>query len=63
MWPLRVVLGQPRVQIGLPFVHRMVQLFAERDVVEFVLDRPMEALADAIGLRAVCLGLRGLPEL
>ena len=30
--------------------------FAERDVVEFVLDRRMEPRADAIGLRAVCLG-------
>ena len=56
--PLLVVFGQPHVGIGLQFPDRPIKLPAESDVVELVLDGPMEARADAVGLRAVRPGLR-----
>ena len=51
-----VVLGDPRIKVGLQLVDRAVDLFAERHSVELVEDGAMEALANAIGLRALGLG-------
>lgn len=58
MWPLFVVLGEPRIQIGLQFFNRAVQLLAERDIVELILNGAMEALTDAVGLWRIGFGPR-----
>ena len=50
-----VVFDQPGVEIGLQLVDRVIDLFAERDPVKLIQDGAMEALADAIGLRALSL--------
>jgi hypothetical protein len=55
MWPLLVVVDKPGIEIGLQLVDRAIDLFAERDTVEFVKQRAMEALADSI-IRYVILG-------
>ena len=51
-----VVFGDPRIKIGLQLVDCAVDLFAERNPIELVQDGAMEALANAIGLRALRLG-------
>src|SRR6185295_18722046 len=51
-----IVFDQPGIKIGLQLVDAVVDLFAERDPIELVQDGAMEALADAIGLRALGLG-------
>src|SRR5215469_10087090 len=56
MRPLIVVFGDPRIKIGLQLVDRAIDLFAKRHPIEFVEHSAMEALADAIGLRALGLG-------
>jgi hypothetical protein len=56
MWPLLIVLYQPSIEIGLQLVDRAIDLLAERDAVELVKQRAMEAFTDAVGLRALCLG-------
>src|SRR5690242_11144484 len=58
MWPLLIVLMDPQIEIGLQLVDRTIHLFAERDTVELVEHRFVEALADAVGLRALGLGPR-----
>ena len=55
MWPLLIVLYQPSIEIGLQLVDRAIDLLAERDAVELVKQRAMEAFTDAVGLRALCL--------
>src|SRR5262245_39814540 len=58
MWALLVVIDEPRIEIGLQLVDPPVELLAERHAVELVEQRLVEALADAIGLRAARLGAR-----
>src|SRR5437588_3069021 len=54
--PLLVVVDEPGIEIGLQFLDRAIDLFAERHPVELVEQRAMEALTDAVGLRALGLG-------
>ena len=56
MGPLLVVFGNPGIQVGLQLVERAIDVLAERHPVELVKDGAMEALADAVGLRAFGLG-------
>jgi hypothetical protein len=58
MGPRLVVQGDPHVEVSLWLVHRAVDPSAEGDAVELVEHRAVEALADAVGLRAPRLGLR-----
>src|SRR4051794_168572 len=58
MWPRLVVLADPCIEIVLQLVHRTIYSFAERDTIEFVQHGLVEALADAVGLRALGLGSR-----
>src|SRR6202008_5146219 len=58
MWPLLIVLADPQIEISLQLVDRTIHLFAERDTVELVEHRSVEALADAVGLRALGFGAR-----
>jgi hypothetical protein len=51
-----IVLGDPGIEVGLQLVDRPVDFFAERQPVELVEHGAMEALADAVGLRALGLG-------
>ena len=51
-----IVLDKPGIEIGLQLVDAAVDLFAERNPIELVQDSAMEALADAVGLRAFGLG-------
>ena len=48
MRSLPVVVGEPAIEISLQFLDRAIDLFAERDTVEFVEQRAMEALADSL---------------
>jgi hypothetical protein len=52
MWPRLIVFLDPGIQIGLQLVDRTIHLPAERDTVEFVEHGLVEALTDAVGLRA-----------
>src|SRR5438309_7308167 len=56
MRPLLVVVDEPGIEIGLQFLDRAIDLFAERHPIELVEQRAMEALADAVGLWALGLG-------
>ena len=58
MGALFVVLDEPDIEIGLQLVDRQIDLLAERNPVELVQDSAMEALANAVGLRALGLGVR-----
>jgi hypothetical protein len=58
MWPLLIVLVDPQIEMGLQLVDRTIHLFAERDTIELVEHGFVEALADAVGLRALGLGAR-----
>ena len=51
-----IVVDQPGVEVGLQLVDRVVDLLTEGNPVELVEDGAMEALANAIGLRALGLG-------
>src|SRR6516165_9002631 len=51
-----VVVDEPGVEVALQLVDRAVDLLAEGNPVELVEDGAMEALANAIGLRALGLG-------
>ena len=51
-----IVLDKPGIEIGLQLVDAAVDIFAERNPIELVQDSAMEALADAVGLRALGLG-------
>src|SRR5437868_14574006 len=56
MGPFLVVFGNPGIQVSLQLVERAIDLLAEHYPVELVKDGAMEALADAVGLRALGLG-------
>src|SRR6266568_5697823 len=58
MWPRLIVFANPQIKIGLELVDRTIHLFAEGDAVELVEHGLVEALADAVGLRALGLGPR-----
>src|SRR5215475_8315649 len=58
MWPLLIVLADPQIEIDLQLIDRTIHLFTERDTVELVEHRSVEALADTVGLRALGLGAR-----
>ena len=58
MGPDLVVFAHPRIQIGLQLVDGRVDALSEGDAVELVQDGFVEALADAVGLRAFHLGPR-----
>ena len=58
MRTLLIVLANPQIKIGLQFIDRTIHLFAEGDTVELVEHRSVEALTDAVGLRALGLGAR-----
>ena len=51
MRTLSVVFEQPFIQISLQVFQRSIQLFAERNLVEFILNGAMEPLTNAIRLR------------
>src|SRR6266700_1593522 len=55
-WPRLIVFANPQIKIGLELVDRTIHLFAESDAVELVEHGLVEALADAVGLRALGLG-------
>src|SRR5215469_5216471 len=55
MWSSMIVVDQPGIEIGLQLADAVVDLLAEHDPIELVQDGAMEALADAIGLRALGL--------
>ena len=44
-----IVVFQPFVQIGLQLIEATIELLAERDLVELLQDRLVEALADTVG--------------
>jgi len=50
MRALVVVAMQPLVQIGLQRVDAVIELLAERDLIELLQDRLVEPLTDAVGL-------------
>src|SRR5205823_8653850 len=56
MGSLLVVFDDPGIEVGLQLVDRAIDLLAERQPVELVEHGSMETLADAVGLRALCLG-------
>ena len=56
MGALLIVVDDPRIEIGLQLVDRAVDLLVERYPVELVEHGAVEALADAVGLRAFGLG-------
>ncbi len=58
MWPCLIVLADPQIDVDLQLVDRTIHLFSKRDAVELVEHGFVEALADAVGLRALCLGPR-----
>src|ERR1700751_3043382 len=58
MWPLLIVLADPQIEIGLQLVDRTIHLLSEHDTVELIEHRFVEALANAVGLRALGLGAR-----
>jgi len=58
MSPLDIVAADPVVEVGLQFGGRSEDLFPERDPVEFVEHRLVEALDNSIRLRALGLGAR-----
>ena len=51
-----VVFGDPGIEVGLQLVDGAIDLLAKRDAIEFVKHGAVEALADAVGLRALGLG-------
>ena len=57
MRALVVVVMQPFIQIGLQRVDAVIELLAERDLVELLQDRLVEPLADAVGLGRLHLSL------
>src|ERR1700759_516985 len=56
MRALFVVAGNPDIEVGLQLLDPAVDPLAERDLVELVEYRLVEALADAVGLRPKGLG-------
>ena len=58
MWPLLIEVADPQIEIGLQLVERTIHLFAERDTIELIEHGLVEALTDAVGLRALGLSAR-----
>src|SRR4029077_1957190 len=58
MGPRLIVLVNPDIEIGLQLVDETIHLFAERDTVKLIEHGLVEALADAVGLRALGLSAR-----
>src|SRR5262249_22766491 len=58
MWPLLIEVADPQTEVGLQLVERAIPLFAERDTIEFIEHGLVEALTDAVGLRALGLSAR-----
>ena len=58
MWAYFVVLADPGIEIGLQLIDGTIHLLAERDTIEFVQHGLVEALTDAVGLRALGPGAR-----
>src|SRR3984893_4575397 len=56
MWSLLVVPGDPGIEVSLQLLEAGVDAFAERHLIELLQDGFVEALADAVGLRASRLG-------
>src|SRR5438067_10134805 len=56
MWSLFVVPGDPGIEVSLQLFEAGVNAFAERHLIELLQDGFVEALADAVGLRASRLG-------
>ena len=56
MRPLLVVAFDPKIKIVLQLLDRCIELFSEGDAVELVEDCLVEALSDAVRLRALRLG-------
>jgi hypothetical protein len=59
MWSHLVIFANPQIEIGLQLVDRTIHLLAKRDTAKFVEHGFVEALADAVGLRALGLGAEG----
>ena len=55
MWSLFVVPGDPGIEVSLQLLEAGVDAFAERHLIELLQDGFVEALADAVGLRALAL--------
>lgn len=55
--PLAVVLKQPFIQISQQVFQRSIQFFAERNLIELILNGAMKPFADAVGLRRAGFGL------
>ena len=58
MWTLIVVFGEPDLKIFLQFRDRTVELLAECNAIELIEQRLVEALANAVRLRAPRLSAR-----
>src|SRR5579859_2849860 len=58
MWPCLVILADPFIKIALQLVKGTIHLLAECDTVELIQHGPVEALTDAVSLRALGLGAR-----
>src|SRR5262249_32605933 len=58
MWPLLIEVADPQIEIGLQLVERTIHLFAECDTIELIEHGLVEALTDAVGLRALGLSAR-----
>ena len=56
MWSLFVVPGDPGIEVSLQLIDAGVDAFAERHLIELLQDGFVEALTDAVGLRASRLG-------
>jgi hypothetical protein len=56
MWSLFAVPGDPGIEVNLQLLEAGVDAFAERHLIELLQDGFVEALADAVGLRASRLG-------
>jgi len=57
VWSLSVVLIEPLVKVDLKLTEDSIDLLPERHMIELVEYRLLEPLADAVGLRALHLGL------
>lgn len=58
MRPPFVVLLHPRIQVGLEFLQRSIDLLSERHAVQLVQHRFVEPFTDPVGLRMPRLGAR-----
>src|SRR4029077_1442739 len=56
MRPPLIIVDEPSIEVGLQLLNRPIDLLAEGDPVKLVQHSAMEALADAVGLRALGLG-------